>query len=488
MIGQHICSMDQIREGCKSTSGTAQCTGDYNVVINYAFAIFEKDLNAAKIAVKNFVDSKTNDAVSSINDLVSPTKIRLHLIDYELKSSEIFTRYKSLISSPVDDSWTLSAPLIDVYTRLLTKASSDWQWYIEGISRDLYSYNGSNAYVIDSNGQSKIDAAINRRQVDIDEFLSYVVGLLSPSISAVVDALNNSSATIGVLRLSDFKRRIDLAKDSYLSSIDSLINGQVIPDIDNKLLQPYGVVDNIPSKIDSYISGLSISLGYIDSSDFRSKLSDIRKGASTILSDDVALAFKLFGSSTDYWFSGEPNLFDRKLSEISKTFNDTVSAMTAYSDEYNTYATSMFTEASDSATSKIAHVNDIIALRTDSLRDKIQDARVLSSKKINDFSEDRPIIRLTGVFSIPSLNWSGSNKFGVQVVNVGKRAISLWFGWRFIDSNNKSYIYNQTPTSIPIINPGDTVMIESDIPFDQLFPAGSPGKLRARLIPTRGGS
>jgi hypothetical protein len=173
---------------------------------------------------------------------------------------------------------------------------------------------------------------------------------------------------------------------------------------------------------------------------------------------------------------------------ISKKFDDGVSSLVTYSDKYVTHATDELSSARDSVTAKINSINSIIESRSDSFRDKALQARMVASDKINAYIKNRPIIRLTGVFDIPPLNFKGNNKLGIQVTNVGNQPISMWFGWRFIDVNNKSYLYNQTPSSISVVNPGDTVMIESNIPFDQLFPSGSPGNLRARLIPNRSGS
>ncbi len=112
-------------------------------------------------------------------------------------------------------------------------------------------------------------------------------------------------------------------------------------------------------------------------------------------------------------------------------------------------------------------------------------SRIAAVSRLNARINNRPIIRLTGNRTTPTINWSGTNRFGVEVKNVGGKSCKLWFGYRFIDQLNNEYVYNTLPSSVPVVASGETVMLNTDIPFDKLFPVGSPGKLRVKLIPIR---
>jgi hypothetical protein len=120
---------------------------------------------------------------------------------------------------------------------------------------------------------------------------------------------------------------------------------------------------------------------------------------------------------------------------------------------------------------------------------KFASSRIAAVARLDARINNKPIIRLTGKRLTPSnINWNGTNRFGVEVKNVGGAAFKGFFGYRFIDSQNNEYVYNTAPSVIPTVASGETVMLNTDIPFDKLFPAGSVGKLRVKLIPIRSGT
>lgn len=221
-----------------------------------------------------------------------------------------------------------------------------------------------------------------------------------------------------------------------------------------------------------------------------------------------------------------------------KTFDDAVAVLQSKLDTFGTWlfdivqvacdkvATALSTKYNTAIVTEINTYVDSVTLPTgfvdsQNLRSGFIDAKTELDKKLNEYSKtlsdmfnisaattskfassritavarldarinNRPIIRLTGKRTNPvTINWSGTNRFGVEVNNIGGASFKGFFGYRFIDLNNNEYVYNTAPGVIPTVASGETVMLNTDIPFDKLFPAGSVGKLRVKLIPIRSGT
>ena len=177
------------------------------------------------------------------------------------------------------------------------------------------------------------------------------------------------------------------------------------------------------------------------------------------------------------------------VSDINK-YVDSVSLPTGFIDSQN--LRSGFTDAKTELDKKLNEYSKTLSEMfsiSAATTSKFASSRIAAVARLDARINNRPIIRLTGKRLTPSnINWSGTNRFGVEVKNVGGSSFKGFFGYRFIDSRNNEYVYNTPPSVIPTVASGETVMLNTDIPFDKLFPAGSVGKLRVKLIPIRSGT
>ena len=177
------------------------------------------------------------------------------------------------------------------------------------------------------------------------------------------------------------------------------------------------------------------------------------------------------------------------VSDINK-YVDGVSLPTGFIDSQN--LRSGFTDAKTELDKKLNEYSKTLSEMfsiSAATTSKFASSRIAAVARLDARINNRPIIRLTGKRLTPSnINWSGTNRFGVEVKNVGCASFKGFFGYRFIDSQNNEYVYNTPPSVIPTVASGETVMLNTDIPFDKLFSAGSVGKLRVKLIPIRSGT
>ena len=177
------------------------------------------------------------------------------------------------------------------------------------------------------------------------------------------------------------------------------------------------------------------------------------------------------------------------VSDINK-YVDGVSLPTGFIDSQN--LRSGFTDAKTELDKKLNEYSKTLSEMfsiSAATTSKFASSRIAAVARLDARINNKPIIRLTGKRLTPSnINWNGTNRFGVEVKNVGGAAFKGFFGYRFIDSQNNEYVYNTAPSVIPTVASGETVMLNTDIPFDKLFPAGSVGKLRVKLIPIRSGT
>jgi len=430
-----------------------------------------------------YVDSATSEATSAINALVAPGVIESHLGDYDSLSAGILATYHFKVALPdATGNWGYSAEATARYTRIVTESQS----------RVLGSINAAGCQT-----QAEIDAASSSVTKKVTDAFASWGTLLTSSVTALSQALNAATAALivavnaaaaalivagsGALRV-----RVDSAKRVYKAAVDLFIDSTIANDMNAKVTaQVDPVLARVPLLVDSYTAQV-VSISFMDSPNFRNQIRTISSDGVKVVDDGVAAAETVFNGISSYWLEGEPSLADSRLSSAFTEFSNTIGSYPDTVDN-RAYVTSAVDEVNGYAGGKIRQLETFIESANLAFKQKVYDVRVAAYKKINDYIMGRPIVRLTGKFSIPVINWSGTSRLGVEVKNVGKVAWHGWFGWKFIDSSNKVYVYDPTPTIAPMVGAGETVMITVDVPFGTLFPYGPPGDLRARLIPTAGG-
>jgi hypothetical protein len=196
----------------------------------------------------------------------------------------------------------------------------------------------------------------------------------------------------------------------------------------------------------------------------------------------------------DYIASSADQILIEYMKNYVTTFDSVVDAQLAgITTEFGFVdSTDLRTQFDDVTTAFNKFVDDQYKLLTDVLGmasgciEQFIPLRESANTKFTKFlTGDRAIIRLLE-FNVPqSINWSGVNRFSVRVTNVGGKVFNGWFQYKFVDSQLNEYLYNRTPSPIPSVLPGDTITIDTDISFSTLFPNGSVGQLRVKLIPVR---
>ncbi len=335
------------------------------------------------------------------------------------------------------------------------------------------------------------------------------------SITSIVDDLStqasskftaaNTQATSILRKMYDaafakFKEEVDPAAQVVLA-LGDLITSLQAP-IEAAVPSSQALLADALTKFNNYMDNNQVSSPFyvpvvVD------KLRSIKAGATDLVNSAVN-SVSATGSSA---LADASSQFNSAYTSAISGFNTAIGHHTIYGsqdDDFYKHYIDITNQVNTFLTSGPATFSAELSKVSDQVQKMASDFRDSAFSRVDDFYNNRPLIRLTGKVTIPPLDYEGSNVFKFEFENIGKKEWVGRLGLKFfkwdsdpthIDRMDDQghpiagtydtylpYNWDKDPT-IYKLGPGEKQICKVTVPFDRLFPGLKASNLKFNIFP-----
>lgn len=257
--------------------------------------------------------------------------------------------------------------------------------------------------------------------------------------------------------------------DAYSKFTTSLNN--LLSSVDDRLLELQSQYDDeflaVSESVAEYLDDQEIT-SVLSGSVLSGQLDDVVSGADTIINTCLQEVDLLISQ-------GINNIQDDYQAGIElavDAFNDDIAAITGWTEEMTTELEDVTANVSDFITTTHNTFSSKASIFMESISTSSSEKLKTVNAKVEEFINNRPILRLTGFVQLPNGLYIGeSNNFRVGVANIGG---ADWFGWLGMKldvvyySDGEEYIdftwnSNVRPSTTPRLPAGQTQVYPIDV-------------------------